>query len=217
MQTTKIAIADDQKLFRRGMVALLNDYDLEVIIEAEDGEDLVHQLTTQRPDLILLDLKMPKMDGLEALGHIKTVYPQIKVLILTMHSHEKFILHTLEMGANGFLMKDAEPEEVLEAIEQCMTKGDYYNDKIVQVMRKGLGQKKREKPAFDASESLSARELEVLQLTCEGLTAQEIGDRLFITKRTVEGHRGNILEKIGGKNITNMIVYAIQNKLVTLD
>jgi DNA-binding NarL/FixJ family response regulator len=217
MQTFKIAIADDQKLFRKGMAALLKDYGLQVIFEAEDGEDLLKQLMTQRPDIILLDLKMPKMDGLEALQHIKRTYPNIKVLILTMHSHEKFILHTMEMGCNGFLMKDAEPEEVLEAIEQTATKGDYYNDKIIQVMRKGLTQKKRGKPTFGAGESLSDRELEVLQLTCEGMTASEIGEQLFITKRTVEGHRGNILEKIGGKNLTSMIVYAIQHNLVNLD
>lgn len=218
MPTIKIAIADDQKLFRRGMIALLKDFGLQVVIEAEDGEDLVHQLTTQRPDLILLDLKMPKMDGLDALQHIKKQYPQIKVLILTMHDHEKFILHTLELGANGFLLKDAEPEEVHKAIHQTIEKGDYYNDKIIEVMRKGLTQKKKKgKPSFSANESLSERELEVLQLTCEGLTASEIGERLFITKRTVEGHRGKILEKIEGKNLTSMIVYAIQHNLVNLD
>lgn len=217
MQTFKIAIADDQKLFRRGMIALLKDFGLQVVIEAENGEDLIQQLTTQRPDVILLDLKMPKMNGLETLQYLKERHPKIKVLILTMHSHEKFILHTMEMGCNGFLMKDAEPEEVLKAIEHTATKGDYYNDKIIQVMRKGLTQKKRSRPTFGPGESLSERELEVLQLTCEGMTASEIGEQLFITKRTVEGHRRNILDKIGGKNLTSMIVYGIRHNLVNLD
>lgn len=213
-----IAIADDQQLFRKGLRSLLEDFQgIKVILEAENGEDLIHQLASKRPDLILLDLKMPKMNGLETLQYLKEHEPEIKVLMLTMHGHEKYILRTLELGANGFLMKDCGPEELLQAIEDVMQKGNYYNDNTLQVMRNGLIRRKREKPSFNMKEKLSGRELEVLQFSCQGLTADEIGERLFITKRTVEGHRRNILEKTKCKNLVEMVVYALQNNLVTLD
>ncbi|HAS47287.1 MAG TPA: DNA-binding response regulator [Microscillaceae bacterium] len=213
-----IAIADDQQLFRKGLRSLLEDFQgIKVILEAENGEDLVHQLASKRPDLILLDLKMPKMNGLETLQYLKEHEPEVKVLMLTMHGHEKYILRTLELGANGFLMKDCGPEELLQAIEDVMQKGNYYNDNTLQVMRNGLIRRKREKPRFNMEEKLSGRELEVLQFSCQGLTADEIGERLFITKRTVEGHRRNILEKTKCKNLVEMVVYALQNNLVTLE
>jgi len=216
MQVT-IAIVDDQQLFRKGLKSLLDDFQgIQVLLEAENGEDLIHQLSLKRPDLILLDLKMPKMDGLETLKYLKEQEPQIKVLMLTMHGHEKYVLRTLELGANGFLMKDCGPEELLQAIEDVMQKGNYFNDKTLQIMRKGLSRRKREKPVFNLKENLSERELEVLQLSCEGLTADEIGEQLFIAKRTVEGHRRNILDKTKCKNLVEMVVYALQNNLVSL-
>ncbi|OJJ20461.1 hypothetical protein BKI52_18565 [marine bacterium AO1-C] len=218
MQVTKIAIADDQRLFRKGMISLLHEYKgLKVILEAEDGQDLIQKLTTQRPDIVLLDLEMPKLNGIETLKHIRATYPKMKVLILTMHNQDKFILHTMEMGANGFLMKDAEPEEVLEAIEQTMTEGDYFSRHTIKVMRDGLKKRTRTAPSFSNKAGLTDRELEVVQLTTEGLTAKQVGEKLFIHKRTVEGHRRNILEKIGANNIIQMIVYAVQHNLVDLD
>lgn len=218
MHSVKIAIADDQNLFREGMVSLLKSFNLNVIIEAKNGKDLIEQLRLKRPQVIFLDLKMPEMNGLETLQYLKEHYPQIKVLILTMHDHEKFILHSLEQGANGFLLKDAESKEVLSAIQQVMTEGDYYNAQTLQVMRTGLRQiKKRGIPTFTPNEELSTRELEVVDLSCQGLTASEIGEKLFIAKKTVEGHRKNILAKTGCKNIVEMVVYAIRNNLVSLE
>lgn len=210
---TKIAVADNHTIYRKGIIALLNKYNVEVVIEARSTTDLIQQLSTKCPDVILINPRSNAWQEVEVVKQIKGKFPQTKVLILTQQNHERNILYSLEMGVNGFLLKDAKAEELPVAIEQVITKGCYYDDQVVQMMHKRVTQRQKR----SLIEGLTQRELEVLQLTCEGLTASEIGEQLFITKRTVEGHRRNILEKIGGKNMTNMIVYAIQHNLVELD
>lgn len=215
----QIAIADDEALFRRGVRLILSDYpDLDVLFEAENGEDLLTKIrqAPDPPDVLLLDLKMPVMGGIEAARIIREQFPSIHIVVLSSHISKAFILNMIEIGAAGYLGKNAHPDEVAETIRQVNERGFYYNAMVMEVIRDSMTGKAIPKP-LDAHIELTAREREVLQLICEELTTQEIGERLFISARTAEGHRNNLLSKLGCRNAAGLVVYAIQHGLVTLD
>lgn len=216
----KIAIADDHALFRKGIVNIIQDFEgIEVIMEASNGLEIVEKvkLAETKPDVILMDLKMPELDGIEATEEIHQLLPDIKILILSMHDEEQFILHMMENGANGYLLKDSEPDELEKAIRGVVGEEFYFDEYVVKIMHKGLLKRKRVKPMLDESKVFfSERELEVLELICKEKTAQEIGKVLFISPRTVDGHRNKLLEKTGAKNTVGLVVYAIKNKLVDI-
>lgn len=215
----RVAIADDHVLFRKGLITILElDDDLEVIYDADNGEELIKKLEAQVPEVILMDLKMPVMDGMEATKLIKAKYPEVKILILSMYDEEKFIIHCLELGANGYLLKNTDPDEVVKAIHTVVEKDFYFNNHISTVMLKGLNQKTRAKgkPQFDNSVELTKREREILELICKELTTPEMAEKLFISNRTVEGHRKNLLEKTGAKNTAGLVVFALKNELVEI-
>ena len=210
---TKISlnICDDHKLFRKGMTALLNDGDVaEVIQEAGSGEELMDQLKFSRPDVILLDLNMPGMGGENTLKSIRTQYPEQKVIIITMNDDDSLILHLMEMGANGYLLKESEPEEVENAISSVMENGFYFSDRVSRLMLTKLVKGDKFQPQLKKNEELSDREMEVLELVCREMTNTEIGEKLFISPRTVEGHRKKIMEKLGVRNTVGMVIYAIK-------
>lgn len=215
----KVAIADDHVLFRKGLITILElDDNIEIVLDADNGKDLIEKLESNLPEVILMDLKMPVMDGMEATKIIKEKHPDIKVLILSMYDEEKFIIHCLELGANGYLLKNTDPDEVINAIDIVMKKDLYFNDHISTVMLKGLNQKNRikGKPRFDSNLQLTNREKEILELICKELTTPEIAEKLFISNRTVEGHRKNLLEKTGAKNTAGLVVFALKNELVEI-
>lgn len=212
----QIAIADDEALFRRGMRLILEDYDdLRVQFEAENGEDLLAKIraATDPPDVLLLDLKMPVMSGIEAAKIIREQFPSIQIVILSSHVSKPFILNMIEIGAASYLGKNAHPEEVVETVRQVRERGFYYNAMVMEVIRDSMGGKVPHKPE---EQELTAREREVLQLICEELTTQEIGEKLYISARTAEGHRNNLLSKLNCRNAAGLVVYAIQHGLVDL-
>ncbi len=218
-QPIQIAIADDEALFRRGMRLILQDYpDLQVIIEAENGEDLLAKIRAvpDPPDVLLLDLKMPVMSGIEAAGIIRVQFPSIQIVVLSSHISKAFILNMIEIGAASYLGKNAHPDEVVETIRQVRERGFYYNSMVMEVIHESLTNKHLPKPAAEAESELTPREHEVLQLICEELTTSEIGERLYISTRTAEGHRNNLLSKLGCRNAAGLVVYAIQHGLVEL-
>jgi DNA-binding NarL/FixJ family response regulator len=197
----RIAITDDHRLFRKGMTIMIEDLEgIEVMFEAENGKELLEKLKAQAVDLVLLDLDMPVMDGIATTSALRADFPELKIVILSMHDDDKMIAHLMEKGAHGYLLKDAEPEEVETAIRTTLQNGFYFNERVSKAMLSGLVQKNNIKPSFQAPTELSERELEVLKLICKEYTSQEIADQLFISKRTVEGHRNRMLEKIGAKN-----------------
>ena len=215
----KVAIADDHVLFRKGLITILEmEGEMEVILDADNGKELVEKVAQNQPEVILMDLKMPEMDGMEATKIIKEKYPEIKILILSMYDEEQFIIYCLELGANGYLLKNADPNEVTTAIKTVMAKDFYFNDHISTVMLKGLNQKSRPKgkPEWANNIQLTKREKEVLELICREFTTPEIGEKLFISHRTVEGHRKNLLEKTGAKNTAGLVVFALKNELVEM-
>jgi DNA-binding NarL/FixJ family response regulator len=215
MSTIKIAIADDYKIFRDGLkVGLSADENLVVILEADNGEDLLKRLETFTPDVILMDLKMPIMDGMEATKVVRKKYPLIKVLVVTMYEDDKFIIHMMENGANGYLLKNAEPDEIRKSIYAVHENGYYFNDLVNKALLKKLVLKNNLKPSFNQNVELTERELEVLKHICEEKTAAEIGKEIFLSPRSVEGIRQRLIEKVGVRNSAGLVMFAIKSGIV---
>lgn len=215
MSTIKIAIADDYKIYRDGLkVGLSADAQLEVMLEADNGEDLLKGLENGQPDVILMDLKMPLMDGMEATKLVRKKYPAVKVLVVSMYDDDKFIIHLMENGANGYLLKNAEPEEIRRSIYAVQENGYYFNDVVNKALLKKLVLKNNLKPSFNKNIDLSEREQEVLKLICEEKTAAEIGKEIFLSPRSVEGIRQRLIEKIGVRNTAGLVMFAVKNGIV---
>lgn len=217
MKPISIAIAEDQALFRAGLIAILkNAPRIQPIFEAENGKDLIEKLKKQEPDVILLDLEMPVMDGMEAAQHIRKHYPHIKILVLSNHDEDSFILHMIELGANGYLLKDAEPREMIEAIEIVVANTYYFNDRVSSAMLKRLMNNPKVEPTFNQKVELTDREVAILRLLCQEMNSKEIAEKLFIGIRTVEGYRNTLMQKTGAKNVAGLVMFAIRNGYVDL-
>jgi DNA-binding NarL/FixJ family response regulator len=212
MSKIKIAIADDYKIFREGLkVGLSADDNLQIILEADNGEDLLKGLETNSPDIILMDLKMPIMDGMEATKEVRKKYPDMKVLVVSMYEDDKFIIHLMEIGANGYLLKNAEPDEIRRSIYSVHENGYYFNDLVNKALLKKLVLKNNLKPSFNQNVELTEREMEVLKLICEEKTAAEIAKEIFLSPRSVEGIRQRLIEKIGVRNTAGLVLFAVKN------
>ena len=211
----RVAIADDHKLFREGLRFLMDQMDnLEVVFEASNGRELLVTIAEHQTDVLLLDLDMPEVDGLEALKQLRPIQPDLGIIILTMHSDAKMVAYLMELGANSYLLKDTSPEEFQKAITSVVEEGFYFNKMVSQAMLGGLKGQVKKKPSLGYRESLTSREIEVLELICQEYTAKEIAEKLFISHRTVEGHRKNLIDKLGVKNTAGLIVKAIKEDLV---
>lgn len=210
----RIALADDQVLFRRGMTLLMRDMeDIQVVFECSNGQELLTGLRDNAVDLVLLDLDMPVMDGKETLARLQAEHPQVKVIMLSMFTEKVFIVQLMELGANAYLVKTSEPEEIEDAIRAVATTGYYFNDLVGGDLLHGLVTRKRLAPSFNEVDPLTERELEVLRAICQEMTTTEIAGKLFLSPRTVEGHRNNILIKTGAKNTAGLVVYALTKGL----
>lgn len=211
---TKISLGviDDHTLFRQGMSGLLSEQEgLKVVLEASNGMELMDKLKKKIPDVLLMDIQMPEMDGIQATKAVCAKYPDVKVIILTMHDNEQMAYHLMENGASGFLAKDADIEIVIDAIYSVAEKGYYMSEKTSEIMLKGIA-RKRTNPAF--SSKLTDREVEVVKLICAQNNTKEIAEKLCLSPRTVETHKLKILEKIGAKNTAGIVLYALNNNLL---
>lgn len=220
MPKIKLAIVDDQVLFRKGLKLLISSFEeVELIIQASNGQELLDAIEKEQPDVILMDLKMPVMDGLEATEKVKATYPQIKVILLTTYDEERLINHMMKVGANGYLLKNEEPEILKEAILTVVEKEFYFNDYVSKALLSGMQKKPKEIRPWEGANniSLTKREMEVLQLICKEHTSAEIASALYISPRTVENHRKSLLEKTGAKNTAGLVIFAIQNQLIDLE
>ena len=215
MTKIKIAIADDYKIYRDGLkVGLAADKNLEVVLEADNGEDLLNGLEKAKPDVIIMDLKMPIMDGMEATKEVRKRFNAMKVLVVTMYEDDKFIIHLMENGANGYLLKNAESDEILKSIYAVHENGYYFNDLVNKALLKKLVLKGNFKPSFNQNVEFTERELEVLKLICEEKTAAEIAKEIFLSPRSVEGIRQRLIEKVGVRNTAGLVMFAIKNGIV---
>lgn len=206
----RLAIADDQPLFRRAFVLLLRDMpDVQVMFDSANGEELLTGLKGNDVDIVLLDLEMPVMDGVEALRRIRDEHPKVKVIVLSTHDDERSIVRMMELGANGYVLKTAEPDEVENAIRSVKESGYFFSDLVSRVMLQSLVKKENVKPVFNDVDPLTERELDVLRAICQEMTTTEIAGKLFVSPRTVEFHRNNILLKTGARNMAGLVVYAM--------
>lgn len=219
MPPVKLAIADDQVLFLKGLRLLMRSFEeIELIIEATNGQELIDAIASNQPDVILMDLRMPIMDGLEATEKIKALYPEIKIILLTMYDEERLINHMMKVGANGYLLKNEEPEVLREAIHAVVEKEFYFNDYVSKALLRGMQKNKKEIRPWKTIDNLdiSKRELEVLNLICKEYTSSEMAKELFISIRTIENHRKSLLEKTGARNTAGLIIYAIRNQVIDI-
>lgn len=215
-----LALADDEALFRKGMKLLLEDYEgISVVLEAQDGAqllELLHQVT-RLPDVLLLDMKMPNMNGVDTAKALQEKFPGIKIIVLSTYFSKAFIVNMIELGAGAYLPKNATPDEVVATIREVYTNGFSYNQAVLEVIRDNMTQKSKPKMPLSFGVEITSREKEILQLICEEYTTGEIAEKLFISPRTVDGHRNNLLEKLGCKNVAGLVVYAIQHQLVKIN
>ena len=212
----RLAIADDQPLFRRAFVLLLRDMpDVQVMFDSANGAELLTGLKGNEVDIVLLDLEMPVMDGVEALRRTREEHPQVKVIVLSTHNDERSIIRMMELGANGYVLKTAEPDELENAIRSVKDSGYFFNDIVSREMLQGLVKKAKVKPVFNEVDPLTERELEVLRAICQEMTTTEIAGKLFLSPRTVEFHRNNILLQTGARNVAGLVVYALTKGLYT--
>jgi two-component system response regulator NreC len=225
MSILRVGLIEDQILFRKGMKAIIHEWkEMDVTLEACNGIEAVTMLEEIKvhPDVLLLDLTL-SADGTEALNgidltiHIRSAYPGIRILILSVHQHEDYIAHLIELGAHGYLVKDTDPEEVRTAIHAVYEKGFYLNERTMKAIQHGLSKKKASKMPFAASANLTSREKEILDLVCRQLTTEEIAEKLYISVKTVNGHRYNLLQKTGVRNTAGLVVFALKNDLVNID
>lgn len=212
----RVIIADDHEIFLDGLALMLSrQKNVEVVAQAEDGKELVQMAELHRPDVIITDIKMPRCDGIEATKILLQKYPELKIIGLSMFDEEKLIVEMLEAGAKGYLLKNADKSEIIEAIEEVYMDKVFYcrhtSAKLASMIAKSsFNPFKRNDPI-----TFTERETEIIKLICRQCTAQEIGSQLFISRRTVEGYRTKILEKMNVKNAVGVLLYAIKHKIVS--
>ena len=211
----RIALVDDHSLFRRGLKMLLTSYsDFEVVAEASSGEEFLELLDAAQPDVGFMDYSMGGMNGAETTERALERMPELKVISLTMFGDNAYYSRMASSGAKGFLLKDSEFDEGVEAVSTVCDGGTYFSALLLESISQSL--RSVEGLPIDEHDMLSDREVEILVGICQGLSTQEIADRLFISKRTVDKHRANILEKSGCKNTASLVVYSIKNGLVVV-
>jgi DNA-binding NarL/FixJ family response regulator len=212
MTPYRIVLADDHVLLRQGLRRILEGKaDLEVTGEAGDGLELLHLLSQITPDMVILDISMPRLRGLEAIHEIKITHPEVDILILTMHKDKEYLYLALSAGAQGYLLKEDADKELFSAIEKIRQGKTYLSPYFSEQLIIDWAQKGREDAgSVSERDPLTTREREVLKLIAEGKSNKEIADLLFISVRTVERHRANMMEKLNVKKATDLVKYAIQ-------
>lgn len=215
MEIIKVAIADDHKIFRKGVILSLKPYtNIQFVLEAENGEELIQGVEAAMPDIILMDLKMPVKDGIETTKYINKHFPSIRILILTMYEDERFVGHLMDSGANGYLLKSTDPEEIKQGIMDVMRTGFYLNNFVNRVLIKKNYARQKFNPNLNSEIIISEREKEVLSLVCLEYTAQEIAQKMDISARTVEAIKDRLMERFGVKNSVGLVFFAMKNSLI---
>lgn len=213
MEKIRIIIADDHQLFRNGLKILLDAFpEFEVVGEAANGAEFLNIIASANADIALMDINMPEMDGIEATRQGLKISPGINILALSMYGEEEYYYKMVDAGAKGFLLKDSDINEVKEAILTVNKGGSYFSQELLYYVIQKIKHRENE----TKSANLSKREKEILQKICEGLSNQEIADSLFISKRTVDKHRANLLGKTSSKNTASLILFALRNKLIEI-
>jgi DNA-binding NarL/FixJ family response regulator len=209
MRKIRLFVVDDHQLFRNGLKFILNERkDMEVAGEASNGREFLSLLDFEKPDVVLMDIGMPVMDGVEASRQALDKYPELKILVLSMYDESEYYNSMIELGVKGFVLKDMDNEELYEAIHKIDAGGTHFSQELL------LSIIKNRTP--ENKISLTRREKEVLDLICKGYSNQQISDKLIISQRTVERHRANLLTKTDSRNSISLVVFAIKNRLISI-
>jgi DNA-binding NarL/FixJ family response regulator len=217
MKTINVLVAEDHTIVRKGICSLIDGKaEIKVVGEAEDGRDAIDKAGALQPDVVLMDITMPHLNGLEATRQIKKIFPQIKILALTMYTNEEYILQILQAGASGYVIKQAAPAELISAIHAVYRGDSFLSPSISKTI---IDEYLRHSvPAAPVEqEKLTDREREVLQLIAEGYSNREIADKLNLSVKTVGVHRTNIMEKLEIHNVTDLVKYALRKGIISLD
>ncbi|HTN16100.1 MAG TPA: response regulator transcription factor [Chitinophagaceae bacterium] len=212
----KLALADDHNLFRKGVEELIDDFDnMEVLFSACNGRDLVHQLSVARelPDVCLLDINMPELNGFETARQIKETWPGIHILAVSVYDSEFNIIGMLKAGAGGYILKDAQPDILRQAIETLYTKGFYHSELVTgKVLRQIIARPKEVMPS-----ELTQNEIQFLKLSCSEMTYKEIADKMGISHRTIDGYRDQLFAKLNIKSRTGLVLYTLKTGIALLE
>ena len=213
MERIRLALVDDHTLFRSGLRGLLSRQEgFEVVADMGSGEEFLAALPTLAVDVVFMDISMPGIDGGETSRRALAMRPELRIITLSMYGDEQYYTRMMECGASGFLLKDSDIADVVAAVETVYAGDSYFSRTLLD----SLAGRMHSVAVCEDEESLSAREIEILACVCQGLSNQQIADRLFISKRTVDKHRANILEKTGCRNTADLVVYAIKTTLVEI-
>lgn len=211
----KVIIADDHVLFRAGVkTALSMKKDVRLIGEADNGQQLLHLLKHLQPDVILLDIQMPIMDGITTLPEIKKLYPEIRIIMLTMHNDHSMISKLMELGANAYLTKNSDSEVIYEAIKTCYANEYYFNDLTNKALLDGLRTKRHNDTFAPAEVKLTEKEKHILKLMCDEKSTKEIADMVDLSPRTVEAIRDKLKSKTGVKSMAGLVMYAVKSGII---
>ena len=215
MEVIKVAIADDHKIFRKGVILSLRSFtNIKFVLEAENGDELLNGIAAAEPDVVLMDLRMPLKDGIETTKVLSKQYPHIHVIVLSMYEDDRFVSHMMENGANGYLLKNAEPQEIRRAIMYVFEKGFYLNNFVNRILLKKAHAKQKVIPSLNNEITLTDKEKDVLRFICMEFTAQEIAQKMEISPRTVEAIKDRLMERFGSKNTAGLVFFAVKNNLV---
>lgn len=214
MKKVKILLADDHQIIRDGIRSLLTEVaDFEVCGEASNGVEVIDFLENNPIDIVLMDINMPEMNGIEATTVLKEKFPKVKVLTLTMHDEDKYIMKMIQAGALGYILKNTDQQELLSAIKTLSDGNTFFSRKVSDRIMAHLSNPQKAKQQVVEGTPLTEREVEILKLIADGLTNQEIAEQLYISPRTVDTHRRNLLQKLGVKNTAGLVKYAFKYEL----
>jgi len=213
-----IAIVDDHTMFRRGLFTLINLFDgYEVLFDASNGEEFIQKIDPNHlPDIALLDIQMPQMDGYRTAEWITKNYPQIKILVLSTMDAETSIIKMIKNGAKGYVLKEAEPKELKQAFDEVISEGFFYNDSITRKIMRSLSMLTSDKNSVGANERLNERELQFLQMACSEKSYHEIAAEMFLSERTIDGYRESLFRKCKVNTRVGLVLFAIKNNLVQI-
>lgn len=215
--SVKIILADDHPIVRQGMRSLLDlQSDMVVVAEASDGLEAVHLTDKFKPDILVLDLMMPNLNGLEALRQIRATNPRTRIIVLSMHSADEYVINAMKNGASGYIMKETGPSELIQAIQQVL-EGEIYLSPVLSARQNAIFIERADKGVTDPYDLLTRREAEILQMTAEGQSSSAIAEKLSISPRTVEIHRAKLMKKLSLRNQAEIIRYALQRGILPMD
>lgn len=218
MKKIKVLLAEDHTIVRKGLCSILeSDSNIVVVGEASNGNEALAEAKKINPDIIVLDISMPLLNGLEVAWQLSRILPDIKILILSMHDSEEMVFKSLEAGAKGYILKKAVPDELIAAIKMLFYGKTYFSPSIEEMIREKIEEKGKPMEELTLQQTLTKRQREIIQLVAEGYSSREIAEMLKLSIKTIENHRTNIMNKLKLNNLTDLIKYAISKGIIHLD